>query len=255
MLILLSPSKAQDFETPAPTQSYSQPALLPESLTLVKELRKLKVKQIARLMGVSEKIARLNFDRYKRFKTPFTPENAKQTMFAFTGDVYEGLNAESFNEPAIEFAQTHLRILSGLYGILKPLDLIQPYRLEMRIRLPNPAGADLYAFWGDRLTKLLKAEVEASGVEDVINLASEEYFKAVDPKGLGAKLITPQFKEKKGATYRMIGLVAKKARGSMARYIVSQRVMHPEALQFFAEDGYRLNVQLSRPDSPVYTRG
>lgn len=255
MLILLSPSKAQDFETPAPTRSYTQPIFSAESVKLIKELRKLKVKEIAKLMGVSEKIARLNFERYKHFKTPFTLENAKQAVFAFSGDVYGGLNAASFDEETLEFAQAHIRILSGLYGLLKPLDLIQPYRLEMRIRLANPAGKDLYTFWGDRLAKLLKAEAEASGASAIVNLTSEEYFKAVNPKELGVKLITPQFKEKKGATYRMIGLLAKKARGSMARYIASQRITHPEALQFFAEDGYRLNVQLTKPEAPVYTRG
>lgn len=255
MLILLSPSKTQDFETPAPTHAYSAAALLSESELLVKELRKLSSKAIGRLMDVSEKIANLNHARFAQFKTPFTTRNAKQAVFAFRGDVYDGLDADSLDKDALDFAQAHIRILSGLYGVLKPLDLIQSYRLEMKIKLKNPRGKDLYAFWGDRLAAELAQELQQTESSIIINLASEEYFKAVDLKVLGATVITPQFKEKKGKIYKMIGLFAKKARGRMARYIAQRGITHPEALQFFAEDGYRLNVALSKPESPVYTRG
>jgi cytoplasmic iron level regulating protein YaaA (DUF328/UPF0246 family) len=255
MLVLLSPSKRQNFEADPPAKVHSEPAFLGKSQTLVKELRKLSVQEISALMGVSEKIAALNKQRYKDFKTPFTLKNAKQAAFAFKGDVYDGLKAETFDDATLSYAQGHIRILSGLYGLLKPLDLIQPYRLEMRITLKNAKGKDLYAFWGDTLTQSLKKELEGAESRTIVNLASEEYFKAVQPEGLGAALVVPQFKEKKGGAYRMIGLLAKKARGRMARYIVEQRVEDPEALQFFAEDGYRFNVALSTPNSPVYTRG
>jgi cytoplasmic iron level regulating protein YaaA (DUF328/UPF0246 family) len=254
MLILLSPSKAQAFDGPSPARAFSEPAMLDESQLLIKELRKLTTKAISKLMDVSEKIATLNRARYQEFHTPFTPENARQAAFAFKGAVYEGLDADTLDEEALAFAQTHIRILSGLYGVLRPLDLIQAYRLEMSIRLKNPRGRDLYKFWHERLTHQIGHELEASGSRIVVNLASEEYFRAVDMKALNATLVTPQFKEKKDTGYKMIGLVAKKARGQMARYISQQRITHPEALQFFAEDGYRLNVALSRPDTPVYTR-
>jgi cytoplasmic iron level regulating protein YaaA (DUF328/UPF0246 family) len=255
MLVLLSPSKTQDFDAAAPRHAFTQPALLNESQALIRELRKLEVPQIAGLMGISRKLAELNRDRYHHFRTPFTPGNARQAVFAFKGDVYEGLDAGSLDEAAIGFAQAHIRILSGLYGVLRPLDLIQPYRLEMRIRLKNRHGADLYAFWGDRLTRLIAQELATHDSKVIVNLASQEYFKAIHAETLSAELITPTFKEKKSGGYRMIGLLAKKARGLMARYIVRQHITHPEALQFFAEDGYRFNVALSKPGSPVYTRG
>jgi cytoplasmic iron level regulating protein YaaA (DUF328/UPF0246 family) len=255
MLVLLSPSKAQDFDAAPPTRHFSTPVLLEQSQLLVKELRKLEPRDIRKLMGISEKLATLNHERYKKFRTPFTLSNARQAAFAFKGDAYIGLKAESFDEPTLEFAQAHIRILSGLYGLLKPLDLIQPYRLEMHIKLKNPRGADLYNFWGNSITEELGRELAGHESRVVINLASEEYFKAIHPKELDARLITPQFREKKTGGYRTIGFVAKKARGSMARYIAENRITHPEALQFFAEDGYRLNVGLSRPDNPVYTRG
>lgn len=255
MLILLSPSKTQNFDTPAPTGSYAVPALLAQSQLLMKELRKLSQKDIGNLMDISSKLAALNYDRYHNFKVPFTARNAKPAAFAFEGDVYEGLDAPSLDAKALAFAEAHLRILSGLYGVLRPLDLIQPYRLEMKTKLANPRGKDLYAFWGDLLTENLNEALSELEPKVVINLASEEYFKAIDVKNLRAKLITPQFKEKKGKGYQMIGLLAKKARGRMARYICSRGITVPEALQFFSEDGYRFNVALSKPESPVYTRG
>jgi cytoplasmic iron level regulating protein YaaA (DUF328/UPF0246 family) len=250
MLILLSPSKTQDFEAPPPTDSCTQPVLLDESQLLMKELCKLTKKGIGKLMGVSEKIAALNYERYKAFSAPFTLKNAKQAAFAFQGDVYDGLDAASLTPEALSFAQARLWILSGLYGVLRPLDLIQPYRLEIKIKLPNPRGKNLYAFWGDRITDRLNEELAALEPKVVVNLASEEYFKAINLKKLAAKVITPQFKEKKKAGYQTIGLLAKKARGQLARYILMRNITVVEALQFFSEDGYRLNVALSKPESP-----
>ena len=188
MLILLSPSKTQAFETQAPAGAYTEPALLAESQLLIKELRRLTKKDIGALMSVSGKIAALNYDRYRGFKTPFTLQNARQAAFAFQGDVYEGLDAENLDEKALRFAQGRLRILSGLYGILRPLDLIQPYRLEMKTKLGNPRGKNLYAFWGDRLTENLNDELAALEPKVVINLASEEYFRAINVEKLRARL-------------------------------------------------------------------
>jgi cytoplasmic iron level regulating protein YaaA (DUF328/UPF0246 family) len=253
MLIILSPSKTQDFEAPAPVKTHSVPALLDESELLVKELRKLPQNKIAALMDISEKLAALNHGRYQYFKTPFTLKNAKQALYAFQGDVYDGLKAETFDEQALAFATDHLRILSGLYGVLRPLDLIQPYRLEMKIKLKNPRGKDLYHFWDKRLAENLNNDMGEPRV--LINLASEEYFKGIKANVLNARIITPQFKEKKAKGYQMIALFAKKARGSMAHYICAKQIDDPDALKFFAEDGYRYNVALSSPESPVYTRG
>lgn len=255
MLVLLSPSKTQEFETAPPVRGHTQPVWLGESELIMRELRKLSRPAIGELMEVSEKIAALNYGRYKSFSTPFTPANAKPAAFAFQGDVYDGLEAEKLDKAALAFAQTHLRILSGLYGVLRPLDLIQPYRLEMKIRLKNPRGKDLYAFWGSRITDALAADVKAGKARAVVNCASEEYFKAVKPAALGAALITPQFKEKKGKDYKMVALFAKRARGAMAKYICENQLVNPDDLQGFDADGYRFNPSLSTAGKPVFTRG
>lgn len=255
MLVLLSPSKTQDFDTAPPVAVHSDARLMDESALLMKELAKLPAKKIATLMTVSEKIATLNHKRFKSFKTPFTPENAKQAVFAFKGDVYDGLEAEGLSPAALDFAQEHVRILSGLYGVLRPLDLIQPYRLEMKTRLANARGKDLYHFWGSRITEVLNQDLAALGTTIVINLASEEYFKSVHVKALKATVITPQFKDKKKTGYQMIGLFAKRVRGAMARYITTHAITNTEALHFFAEDGYRWNASLSTKHIPVFTRG
>lgn len=255
MIVLLSPSKTLDMKTSAPTAEYTIPALLDESELLIEALRKLKPKDISKLMTVSDSIASLNAKRFKAFTTPFTPDNAKQAMFAFKGDVYTGLDAKSLSPEAVEFAQKNIRILSGLYGLLRPLDLMQAYRLEMKTRLHNPRGKDLYHFWDSRITDQINIALEETGSRTVINLASEEYFKAVQQKPLNANIITPQFKEKKKKGYVMIGLFAKKARGMMARYIAAHNITNPETLHFFAEDGYRWNASLSKRNIPVFTRG
>lgn len=254
MLVLLSPSKTQNFDDPIPVAAFSQPRLLEESAMLIKQLSALSISEISALMQVSEKIATLNHARYHTFSTPFTEQNARPAVFAFRGDVYDGLNAPSFNVQSLEFAQAHLRIVSGLYGLLRPLDLIQPYRLEMKTKLKNSRGKDLYAFWGNRVTELIKEDLAGMRNPAIINLASQEYANAVNFKALNVPVITPQFKEKQASGYKIIGLLAKKARGRMAHYICSQHIDNEEAIRFFSEDGYRLNVSLSTPLMPVYTR-
>ncbi|HKI62529.1 MAG TPA: peroxide stress protein YaaA, partial [Mariprofundaceae bacterium] len=198
MLLIISPAKKLDFEKPSPYSEHSQPAMLEEAAGLIEILRDKDSFQIADLMSLSMKLADMNVRRYQEWQVPFTPDNAKQAIFAFRGDVYQGMDADSLSEDSIHFAQLHLRILSGLYGLLRPLDLIQPYRLEMGTRLANPRGRDLYAFWGDRITDALNEAVSEQGDNILINLASNEYFKSVNIKKINANIITPQFKERRG---------------------------------------------------------
>lgn len=254
MLIVLSPSKTLDFETLPPVDTFTQPDFLKETSKLVALLKKLSVKDIRKLMEVSEKIATLNHGRYNGFSTPFTPDNAKQAVLAFKGDVYDGLNADAYQKKEFTFAQDHLRILSGLYGLLRPLDLIQPYRLEMGIKLKNPKGKDLYHFWDKKITQALNDALAEQGDNLLINLTSNEYFKAVKPGALKGEIITPVFKEKKGGQYKVIGLLAKKARGMMADYIIRNRVKKVEDLKGFDRDGYCFNETLSRGTMLVFTR-
>ncbi|PVV16103.1 MAG: hypothetical protein B6D82_01840 [gamma proteobacterium symbiont of Ctena orbiculata] len=181
--------------------------------------------------------------------------NAKQAALAMKGDVYSGLDAETLNKKGFEFAQQHLRILSGLYGVLRPLDLMQPYRLEMGTKLPNDKGKDLYAFWGEQITRAINRDLKAQGDDVLINLASNEYFKSIKPRLIEGRIITPQFKERKNGSYRMIGVFAKRARGLMSRFIIDNRLRHPEEIQQFNSDGYRYNKRLSRENQWVFTRG
>lgn len=252
MITLLSPAKTLDFETKATTSNYSIPALLTESKQLIQALKKLKPSDISELMGVSDTISTLNAKRFKAFKTPFTQENAKQALLAFKGDVYIGMQAARYKEKDFAFAQKHLRILSGLYGVLRPLDLIQPYRLEMGTKFPSGRGKDLYAFWGDSITNELNNDL-TDGM--VINLASKEYFKAVKPAKLRGNIITPVFKEYKNGKYAVIGLFAKRARGLMADYIIQHRIKNPEDIKAFDIEGYRFNKKLSTKDEWVFVRG
>lgn len=254
MLVVLSPSKTLDFVNPPQTKQFTQPDLLDNTALLAKKMQGMSAKSIAKLMGVSEKIATLNYERYQQFSMPFSPKNAKQAVLAFKGDVYEGLGAEEYGEKDLVFAQQHLRILSGFYGVLRPLDLIQPYRLEMGIKLKNTRGKDLYAFWGDRVTETLNEGLVEQGDNILINLASNEYFKAVRPKLLQGGIITPVFKEKKGNDYKVIGLFAKKARGMMADYIIRKRLKHVEAIKEFSQEGYRFAPKLSKDDQWVFIR-
>jgi hypothetical protein len=245
MLITLSPSKGQDFETPGLTKKHSNPADLKDSALLIKELRKINSKQLQSLMDVSENIAKLNVERYKTFTTPFTTKNAKQAIFAFKGDVYSGLDLERFTEDDYAYAQDHLRILSGLYGCLRPLDLIQPYRLEMKTRLKNERGENLYQFWDNRITKSLNKELKKQKEPVLVNLASNEYFKAVKPKLLEGRLLNINFKETKDGKTRVVAIFAKRARGLMADFIIRNRIENPEEIKKFNVDGYRFNKVLS----------
>jgi cytoplasmic iron level regulating protein YaaA (DUF328/UPF0246 family) len=254
MLITLSPSKGQDFETAGLTKKNSSPADLKESELLIKELRKIKSKQLQALMDVSENIAKLNVDRYKTFTTPFTAKNAKQAIFAFKGDVYSGLDLDKFTEDDYAYAQDHLRILSGLYGCLRPLDLIQPYRLEMKTRLKNDRGENLYQFWGDRITKSINKELKKQKEPVLVNLASNEYFKSVKPKLLEGRLLNINFKETKDGKTRVVAIFAKRARGMMADFIIRNRIERPEDLKKFNADGYRFNKSLSDDRQMTFDR-
>jgi uncharacterized protein len=254
MLSVISPAKKLDFETPATTSRYTLPDHLERSRELIDILRGYSPQRIAELMGISDKLAGLNAARYADWHTPFTPRNAKPAAQAFQGDVYVGLAADTFDDEDNAFAQDHLRILSGLYGVLRPLDLIQPYRLEMGTRLENPAGRDLYAFWKDLLKAELDRAVAASGSPVLVNLASNEYFKALDTRALDARVITPVFKDEKNGKLRVISFYAKKARGLMAAWMIRQRLDDPQRLKDFAQGGYRYNAALSEGDTLVFTR-
>jgi len=253
MILVISPAKTLDFATPAHTGVHTQPDFLAESARLVKLLRDLSIDQLAGLMGISDPLAALNAGRFKQWKRPFTPSTAKQAVLAFDGDVYGGLDAAGLGQDDLDFAQDHLRILSGLYGCLRPLDLILPYRLEMKTRLANGRGKDLYAFWGDRLTRSLN-QVLAKGSGSVVNLASAEYFKVVDPKALAGRVITPVFEDWSRGEYRVVGLFAKRARGLMCRYAIRKRLVEPEALQGFKAEGYRFDRKASSESRWVFRR-
>ncbi|WP_163832082.1 peroxide stress protein YaaA [Spartinivicinus ruber] len=253
MLAVISPAKTLDFETPPTASEYTQPELLKQSETLVKILRQYTPDQLAKLMKLSDKLAGLNVARFKEWSQPFKPTNAKQAVLAFKGDVYTGLEAESLTDKQLEFAQRHLRILSGLYGVLRPLDLIQPYRLEMGTKLENPNGKDLYQFWGEQITQQLNQQLtDAKG--PLINLASNEYFKAVKPQLLDANIITPVFKDWKNGQYKVISFLAKKARGMMVNYLVKKKIKHPEKLKQFDMAGYQYQPELSSEKEWVFTR-
>lgn len=254
MICIISPSKTQDFLQNGTPSNYSQPELLKHSEILVKELRKKSADDIKVLMDVSDKIAELNYGRFQEFSTPFSADNARQALYAFKGDVYTGIDIEQYGEEELAFAQQHLRILSGLYGLLRPLDLIQAYRLEMKTKLKNPRGKDLYSFWGSRLTNALNAALATEKEPVLINLASNEYFKAIDKKKLKAEIITPQFKEFKNGKYGIIAIFAKKARGSMTDFIIKNRIEKPEELKTFNMDGYEYSEQQSTAKEWVFIR-
>ena len=254
MLITLSPSKGQDFETPSPSKTHSKPAALKDSELLIKDLRKIKPGDIQELMSVSENIARLTADRYKAFKTPFTVKNAKQAIFAFKGDVYSGIEIDKYREADLKYAQDHLRILSGLYGCLRPLDLIQPYRLEMKTKLRNARGDNLYQFWGDSITDALNRELGKQKEPVLVNLASNEYFKSVKPQKLKGRLLNINFKETKDGRTRVVAIFAKRARGMMADYILRNRIEKPEDIKKFNAGGYRFSKELSDDSQWTFER-
>ena len=253
MLMIVSPAKTLDFESPPSIQKYSQPVFLLQSKTLIAILAAYSDVDIAKLMKLSDKLAGLNVARYQSWTMPFDLENAKQAVLAFKGDVYTGLDAESLDAEGLAYAQEHLRILSGLYGILRPLDLMQAYRLEMGTKLSNAKGKDLYAFWDDTLRLMLESEQALSdGV--LINLASNEYSKAIQLKQFKGRIITPIFKDWKNGQYKIISFYAKKARGLMSRYVIDQRLETPDGIKNFECDGYQFNAELSSGDDWVFIR-
>lgn len=254
MLILISPAKTLDFENPAITEEYSLPELLKKSAELIHICRELTPTDIASLMKVSDKIAGLNVARFNSWTADFTPDNAKQAIFAFRGDVYTGLDADTLSDTGLKAAQKKLRILSGLYGLLRPLDLMKAYRLEMGTRLENDHGSNLYHFWGETITNEINRTLAASDNEMIVNLASNEYFKAVKPTKLAAQLITPIFKDKKNGQYKVISFYAKKARGLMARYIIDNDINSLDELIKFDSAGYYHSEAESSLESPVFLR-
>jgi len=254
MLIVVSPAKNLDFESPLATQEYTQPELLEHSQILAERCVHLTPADLSSLMKISDKLAGLNAARFGQWSQPFTPENARQAILAFNGDVYTGLDAASFSNADFAFAQQHFRILSGLYGLLKPLDLMQAYRLEMGTKLDNIRGSNLYQFWGDIITHKINQALAEQGDEVLINLASNEYFKAVKKKLVNGKIITPAFKDWKNGQYKMISFFAKKARGLMARYIIQNKLSNIEQLKGFDLAGYQYSAEFSQGNDWVFLR-
>ncbi len=254
MLIVISPAKTLDFETQPTTSTYSQPSMLNDSEKLIDVLSTKAPADIEKMMKISSKLAELNVERYHNWSRPFTPDNAKQALLAFKGDVYTGLDAESLSQAELDYAQDHLRILSGLYGLLRPLDLMQAYRLEMGIKLENPGGKNLYEFWDERITDGLNAQLAELKSDVLVNLASNEYFKSVKVKSLQADVVTPVFKDWKNGQYKMISFYAKKARGLMAAWIIKNRISDIAKLSNFDVDGYQFSANDSDALNPVFLR-
>jgi uncharacterized protein len=254
MLLVLSPAKSLDFDNPVPTDRFTQPDFLDESNKLIKTLRKLSPEDLSELMSISTKLGELNFERNLNWHLPFDMHNARQAIFAFTGDVYMGLDARSLSNRDMEFAQNHLRILSGLYGVLRPLDLIQPYRLEMGTSLRHGNNDNLYTFWSTRVTDALNQVLANQKTPWLLNLASQEYFRAVRQDALIAPVISPVFKDYKNGQYKIISFFAKKARGMMAAHVIRHRVSRVEDLLAFSQAGYRYSGEHSTSTSPVFLR-
>lgn len=254
MLILISPAKTLDYQSPLATARYTQPELLEYSQELIGIARQLSAPQIGKLMSISDKLADLNATRFHDWHPDFTPDNARQAILAFKGDVYTGLQAETFSEADFDFAQQHLRMLSGLYGVLRPLDLMQPYRLEMGIKLENAKGKDLYQYWGEVITDKLNQALKAQGDDVVINLASDEYFRSVKTKQLEGQLIKPVFLDEKNGKFKVISFYAKKARGLMSRYIIENRLTKLEQLTNFDSEGYFFDSDASDKSEMVFKR-
>lgn len=255
MLFLLSPAKSLDYDTPiSPQLPHTLPQFLPQSQALIDVLRTQAPQDIASLMSISDKLAALNVARYAAWSPEFTAHNARQAVLAFNGDVYEGLRAATLTAHDLDWAQQHLCILSGLYGVLRPMDWMQPYRLEMGTRLATPQGSNLYQFWGARIAEHLNHQLQMNKTPVVVNLASQEYFKAVDVKQLKARVIECVFEDFKGGKYKIISFHAKRARGLMARYAITQRITRPVQLQQFDVEGYAYAPEVSAPDRWVFRR-
>jgi cytoplasmic iron level regulating protein YaaA (DUF328/UPF0246 family) len=254
MLTLISPAKKLDYEQQDERRPHTQPELLDHAQELLSDLKTLSPQDVCALMGLSDKLGALNYERFQAWQRPFTTENAKQAVLAFKGDVYQGLNAESMSDEDLQWAQDNLRILSGLYGVLRPLDLMQPYRLEMGTKFANNRGKDLYSFWDGVINNQLHSLLEEPNAV-LVNLASNEYFKAVKEKTLSARIVTPVFMDNKDGKYKMISFFAKKARGLMAAFIIKNKITDVELLKNFDSDGYSFNASLSEADKWVFTRG
>jgi len=254
MLAILSPAKTLDYASPVPDLPLTRPAFLQHSQTLIGLLRDFSVAELAALMDISDKLAALNVARFAAWSPRFTERNSRAAILAFRGDVYEGMEAWTFTAEDHAFAQARLRILSGLYGLLRPLDRLQPYRLEMGTALANPAGRHLYAFWGDVLARALNAALAEQGDDVLVNLASDEYSRAALTQALRAQVVTPQFREERNGQFKMVSFYAKRARGLMAAYIVRNRLANAAALKDFSADGYTFNKKLSAGDTLVFTR-
>ena len=254
MLIVLSPAKTLDFESPIKVNKTTEPDFIPRSAELISTLRTMPPAQIGSLMSISDSLAQLNVARYASWSKKFTPDNSRPAMLAFDGDVYEGLDARSLSARQLDWAQKHLRILSGLYGLLRPLDLMQPYRLEMGTRLATKRGKDLYAFWGDQITEALNESLTVAKAQALVNLASEEYFKSVKPAKLDRPVITPVFEEWKGGGYKIVSFFAKRARGLMARYAIEHKLSKPEQLKDFDSEGYAFDAKASNEARWIFRR-
>ncbi len=254
MLIVISPAKTLDYQSPLPTQRFTQPEMLDNSAELITSCKALTPAQIGSLMSISDKLAGLNAARFAEWQPNFTQENARQAILAFKGDVYTGLQAEDFSEEDFDFAQQHLRMLSGLYGLLRPLDLMQPYRLEMGTKLKNARGKDLYEFWGDLITEKLNQTLAAQGSSLLVNLASDEYFKSVKTSKLDAALIKPVFLDEKNGKYKVISFHAKKARGLMSRFIIKNRLTKSDQLADFTLGGYQFDESNSTATELTFKR-
>jgi cytoplasmic iron level regulating protein YaaA (DUF328/UPF0246 family) len=254
MLIIISPAKKLDFDSQPQTDDFTQAECLDDASELIDTLRTYSVAQLEKLMHLSKNLAELNYQRYHDWSLPFEPQNAKQAILTFKGDVYAGMHIDSFTNEDLAFTQEHLRILSGLYGLLRPLDLMQPYRLEMGTRLKNKRGKNLYEFWGNKITDLLNMQLKAANSDTLINLASNEYYKSVRPAQIEGRIITPVFKEKKDDSYKIIGIHAKKARGMMSAFILKNRFNDVEQIKAFKEAGYIYNPKLSNDSDWVFSR-
>ncbi len=254
MLAVISPAKSLDFSPPPAVVPWTLPEFLADSEELIRELRKLKAARLAELMGISDKLATLNAERYREWRADYSPPEAKQALLAFNGDVYRGFDLASFKKADFAYAQKHLRILSGLHGTLRPLDAILPYRLEMGTRLKTKRGATLYDFWGDRITETLNAALREAKAKWLVNLASEEYFSAVRPATLAVPVVECVFKDEKNGRYKIISFFAKRARGMMADFLLRTRAQRPEDLRAFATAGYRFDPESSTEARLVFLR-
>ena len=253
MLIVISPAKKLDF-SPVTAPNPSQPQMLDHAAELLESLKALSPQDVCGLMGLSDSLGALNYERFQAWQRPFTADNAKPAVLAFKGDVYQGLDAETMTDDQLTWAQDHLRILSGLYGLLRPMDLMQPYRLEMGTKFANQRGKDLYAFWGSIITDEINKLLATSSSPVLVNLASNEYFKSIQHKDISGRIITPVFMDKKDDKYKIISFYAKKARGLMSVYIIKNKISAVEGIKQFDSDGYSYNAAMSEGDSWVFTR-